>query len=234
MQQTITLKRDIQTAIVLNNQGFEGLARGNYLAAASAFSEAMTVTKALADAIPTSAVQGIAENSKCGQEDGSWTLEAMPVLSPELLHSGFAVFENCFVAVAIQGRDIFEYTKADCELYTAALVYNLALVYHYSGICGYNPDRLDKALGLYELSSGLIQSLEESRDGLALFMAVANNTASLSLVLSDARTFQAYRTCLKELLKEKRDFYPSFFVKNVMVTKPGSRRGIFVTPRTCV
>ena len=223
------MKENIQTVIDLNNQGADYLSDGNYLSAASAFSAAMKIAKSLTE--ETTTVPRFADKDKC--DAGPWILEAMPVLSPELLHNGFAVFENCFVAVPVKGRDIYDYSTDDCELYTAALVYNLALVYHYSGICGYNPDRLDKALGLYELSSCLIQGLEESRDGLALFMAVCNNTASLSLVLSDLTTFHNHRRCLKAILKEKRDFYLSFFLKNVTETAP-SRRGLLVTHRTCV
>ena len=210
-------RQQILNAVSLNNQGTDLLATGDYPEAAAAFCEAIKITKMLSS-------QAVAAKRRLPVDDdddvnhGPWTLEAVPVLSPELLHNGFAVFENCFTAVPSKEGAVHDFTKQQCELYTAALVYNLALVYHYSGICGNKGERLDKALGLYELSSSLIQSLEESRDGLALFMAVANNTASLSLVLSDYDIFESYRNCLHELLKERRDFYLSFFSKNMTVS----------------
>lgn len=211
------------------------LATGDYPRAASSFCEAMKITKALVLQAPSPAATATGPNNDVEDEHHHrpWTLEAVPVLSPEQLHNGFAVFEHCFKAVPVPDDSVQNFTREQCELYTAALVYNLALVYHYSGICGNNGERLDKALGLYELSSSLIQSLEESRDGLALFMAVSNNTASLSLVMSDVATFERYRGCLQELLKERYDFYGSFFAKNITVSSRRKRHSLVAHRTSC-
>ena len=209
------MKQDIQVVIALNNRGAEELASGDHASASLSFSSAMKLLKSISNCGPNPQMCRIKARRDANRP---WRLEAVPVLSPELLETDFAAFEHCFIAVPTKGRSIEDHTQEDRDLYAAALVYNLALVYHYSGVCLLCPDRLSESMGLYELASSLIQNLEESRDGLALFMAVSNNLACLSFALLQRKMFRKYRGCLKQLLKEKHDFHESFFSNNVLYT----------------
>ena len=205
------MKQDIQVVIALNNRGAEELAAGDYPSASLSFSSAMKLLQAIAQPVPHQQPYRFK-----AQHTSPWTLEAVPVLCPELLEDNtFSVFEHCFIAVPRKGRNTGEYTREDRELYVAVLVYNLALVHHYSGICVLSLDRLGESGGLYELASNLIQTLQDTRDGLALFMAVSNNIASLSLVMAHKKMFRKYSRCLQQLLKERPDFHKTFFLKNL-------------------
>ena len=231
----------VASAISLTKQGADKLAAGEYFAAASAFCAAIKRTQALAadtaeestnsaTSIMSTATEG--EQQDFDNDDGAgivirkqqpWTYEALPVLSPSSAHNEIAIFEHCFVVVpAKKSSQLQAFTTQDCELFTAALIYNLALTYHYCGVCGNSNERMTDALNLYEKASSIIGNADDATDGMAVFLAVSNNAASLSLVLQNMIKYQRFQACLQRLLKEKNDFYAPFFLQNTMAQVGGA------------
>lgn len=162
------------------------------------------------------------DNDDAFEAPKPWSFEALPVLSPALVHTEVAIFEHCFVVVP--GRQLqlqlHAYTAADCDLFTAALIYNLALTYHYCGIiCANKPTFQKDALNLYVKASNIIGNIDsDSNDGHAIYMAVSNNAASLALTLDNGTMCRGYLACLQKLLQEKSDFYATFFHKNMSLS----------------
>lgn len=215
----------VASAISLTNHGAEKLATGEYFAAASAFCAAIKRTQSLAATTAEESTSFSASSSgdldlEMNSRQMPWTYEALPVLSPDVLHNEMAIFEHCFVVVPAKQQAQFEaFTTVDCELFTAALIYNLALTYHYCGVCGHSTERMTESLGLYEKASSIIGQAnqeEVTEDGLALYLAVSNNAASLSLVMQNKKKFQRFQARLQRVVREKDDFFGSFFLKNTM------------------
>ena len=214
------MNHEIASAVSLTNLGADKLATGEYYAAASAFCGAIKIMQALAETADETTCSSSSIDEEFAPDFEApkpWSYEALPVLSPELIHNEIAVFEHCFAVIPAKGTQAEAYTTQDCELFTAALIYNLALTYHYCGVCGNSNERMTDALNLYEKAASMIGNMDDSHDGHSIYMAVSNNAASLALVLRNLSKYEGFHMCLRRLLREKDDFYASFFGKNISV-----------------
>uniref|UniRef100_A0A7S3L1U6 Uncharacterized protein n=1 Tax=Amphora coffeiformis TaxID=265554 RepID=A0A7S3L1U6_9STRA len=151
------MKHLISSAISLTNQGTDKLATGEYFAAASAFCRAIKITQLLSEQA--------AKNKKAAASSIAATLsyEALPVLLADVsCNNEIAIFEHCFIVVLKHDVDDDDssssssllwtketVTTQQCQVFTAALIYNLALTYHYGGVCGNSRERMNDALQLY-------------------------------------------------------------------------------------
>ena len=203
----------ITSAVSLTNQGADKLATGEYFAAASAFCRAVKVTQLLSERANDDS------SSSSSEEACAWRYEALPVLSAELPCGEIAIFEHCFVVVPHSSLNVKTVTTEHCHVFTAALIYNLALTYHYGGICGNSQERMNDGLNLYAKAFDILQGQEETRDGRALLLALCNNAASLSLVLSDDIMHQEFSSYIQELLSKPSskvaDLDVSFYLRNI-------------------
>uniref|UniRef100_A0A7S3L363 Uncharacterized protein n=1 Tax=Amphora coffeiformis TaxID=265554 RepID=A0A7S3L363_9STRA len=217
------MKHLISSAISLTNQGTDKLATGEYFAAASAFCRAIKITQLLSEQA--------AKNKKAAASSIAATLsyEALPVLLADVsCNNEIAIFEHCFIVVLKHDVDDDDssssssllwtketVTTQQCQVFTAALIYNLALTYHYGGVCGNSRERMNDALQLYAKAIDFLpdptkddddddeEEEEDTRDGRALRLALCNNAASLSLVLSDDSMYQTFCTRIHQELAAK-------------------------------
>ena len=214
--------------MALNAHGTALLGRGNYTEAAAAFCAALKLIQSPPDAISAGPSETLA-----GCRLGT-------VRANEAKHERrerFGVFRRCFVLVGEQSNDKNTvFLVRNNELYHAVLLYNIAFTYHLSGICLADQDdseysdngdeedtetyHLEKALQLYHVAASILCSLDESDEGLAVFLAVSNNLAAAALKLGDHANFSQYRHVIGEILKEQAvDFFQTFFFQNYKATK---------------
>ena len=188
------------------------MATGEYFAAASAFCRAIKITQLLSEqvtndeettslTVPTAATA----TATATATTAFWSYEALPVLLADVSYKNqIAIFENCFVAIPNMDYSSVTCTKTminanQCRVFTAALIYNLALTYHYGGMCGNSRERMNDALNLYSKAFDFLpdRKEEDTRDGRALRLALCNNAASLSLVLSGEVIYKLEPCCTR-------------------------------------
>lgn len=210
------------SAISLTNQGADKLATGEYFEAASAYCRAIKITQSLSG----QAVEEEEYDSSSSLDDECpWSFDALPVLSAELPYNEIAIFEHCFVVFPHNNNNNNEdaaavlssgkFTTRHCEVFTATLIYNLALTYHYCGLCGNSQERMNDALQLYAKSMNMLRG-HDSRNGRALLLAICNNAASLSLVLSDHLMHKEFSKQIQNLLTRPMvDLDASFYLRNI-------------------
>lgn len=194
-------------AIALNTRGTSMMAMGEYTSAATVFRSAISII--------SDSVQRIQVASRNFSEESRLRLGTTQAFSEEPSVNTWQIFDKCFVALH-PDQELEACSLEDVELYTAAFGYNFALACHLSGVHGALDQKrtLQTSLHWYKICLSLLQRNALSVESEALFLAVCNNIASLSLELYDYSTMQMCRNYMGNVLAEKVEFYPTFFEDN--------------------
>lgn len=209
----------LSKAISFNADGATMMATGQYEHAAELFYAAMKEMESVGGRVKTPKTTNPAHHS--------WSFGVTQAFLKWRYDHRCMVFDKCFVVCDPEDGDVlYSTTKYDCELFIAGLIFNVALASHLQSRRDLDKKQecLQKALKQYELAANLLGSLEESHQGVALFLAVANNVTSLAIDLDNAQLFETYRGCMGEMLKEKVGFFHWFFKDNFEATKGIRRR----------
>ena len=152
----------------------------------------------------------------------SWRLTTMPMPpnhgGNSRLQDSCAVFDRCFLIMPLPCHEKVP-TRDKCALFTAALMYNLALAYQ---LWNASLDHAKSAIDLYNKAAHLlIRGLDTTSDGAALMLAVSNNLATSALESLDLYMFGAYRQSMGSYLRltaKTGTFHSSFFAHNYSAT----------------
>ena len=132
----------------------------------------------------------------------------------------FEIFNRCFL-IFPEACDDYSCcnTEESADLLAATLIYNYALAYHLWGHHqtlqqGYF---FQKAHGLYQFASDILQTLRITEQRTQLGLALCNNIAAISLEMFDFDAFTACQELILVLLSFDEHFYDTFFMENFAV-----------------
>ena len=141
-----------------------------------------------------------------------WRLTSTPTACEIADETGFLYFDQCFEVEPSQKGGIV--TQGDLALLMAALLYNMALAH----MACYGK-HVPQVAYFFQRSFDVIGNVDaNSRQVLALTVAISNNIASLALDQKNYPVFDSYRQLLGTVLSQCGHFFSKFFAGNFATT----------------
>ena len=188
-------KMNQMNGIIANNaNGIDSMMNGQYLTAVLCFRRALGVVQASVDFGPNPAHT----SAFC------CALGSLPLLSEHGQgQDAFSEYTECF-AMFPSPRDNHEANTmvVGVEVLSAALLYNMALALQLQGKCSGANIFSNKASTTYKMAARILQHLQGTENSRAIFLAVANNLAALSLASFDYDSFDCMRDYMTATLEE--------------------------------